>query len=208
MNGTEEGLGPNEPGTVPRPPRLADRSVIARSTTLAGSRVAVAVCGGIAAVESVRLVRELRRHGAQVYVFPTPSALRFVGAEALAWASGQPVAMEGAGNVPYLDDFAAIVVAPLTLHTLAKCALGLADNSAALLVAAAFGSRTPVLFVPTMHESLLAHPLYEGYRDRLVSWGARFLEAPLEEGRRKMPEPETVAEALINWLRPSARISP
>src|SRR4051794_40084167 len=45
--------------------KIADRGVQTKSQRLAGRRIALGVCGGIAAVETVKVARELRRHGAR-----------------------------------------------------------------------------------------------------------------------------------------------
>ena len=64
---------------------------------LDGRTVALCVTGGIAAVESVKLIRHLRREGAQVNVYATPDALKFVGRSALEWAAAKPIVSELSG---------------------------------------------------------------------------------------------------------------
>ena len=68
-----------------------DLKVELRSTALKGMKVAICVGGGIAAIEVPRVARELRRMGASVRVCATENALRFVGRDALEWASTHPV---------------------------------------------------------------------------------------------------------------------
>jgi phosphopantothenoylcysteine decarboxylase/phosphopantothenate--cysteine ligase len=179
---------------------MKDRAVDKKSQALEGKRIAYVLCGSIGAVEAVRAIRELRRHGARVVAFPTASALRFVTAEALAWASEGPVIVELGPQVEYLDPFDGVVVAPLTLNSLAKIALGLGDGPAPLVVATALGNRLPVLCVPTMHAAMREHPCYGEYRARLEGWGVAFLESEESEGRQKMPPPERIAEATIACL--------
>ena len=43
---------------------MRDTDVEIRSSSLSGQRILLGVSGGIAAVDTVRLARELRRHGA------------------------------------------------------------------------------------------------------------------------------------------------
>ena len=179
---------------------MRDRHVEKKSASLEGKRLAYVACGSIGVVESVRIIRELRRHGALVTAFPTRGALAFLTAEAFAWATERPAVIEASAAVEYLDPFDGVVLAPLTLNSLAKVALGLADSAAMLVVATAFGNQTPVLCVPTMHAAMRQHPCYGEYRARLESWGATFLEVEEQEGRQKMPPPELIAEATIQCL--------
>ena len=53
---------------------MRDTDVEIRSDSLAKMRILLGVSGGIAAVDTVRLARELRRHGAIVSVMMTHSA--------------------------------------------------------------------------------------------------------------------------------------
>ena len=88
----------------------------------------------------------------------------------------------------------------MTLNTLAKSAVGLADNAVTLLIASQLGRKAPLLFVPAMNSQLRNHPLYDEYSARLRKWGAVFLESELEEDRLKMPSPEKVLECVLQVL--------
>ena len=174
--------------------QILDRGVKARSSRLKGLQVAFAVTGGIASVETVKIIRELRRRGAEVTVFMTPSAARFITPLSLEWASTRSVIMEESADVECLEKYDLLIVAPATLNSIAKSALGLADNVVSLLVATQFGLGSRILFVPTMHSSMLQHPLYGEYCQRLKNWGAEFLENAEEEGRMKIPSPIVIAD--------------
>jgi phosphopantothenoylcysteine decarboxylase / phosphopantothenate---cysteine ligase len=126
---------------------------------LAGKRVALGVCGGIAAYKSVELARELVRAGADVRVVMSPSARRFVGEITFSTLTGNPVESRlfpepAPPEVPHtsLARWAElVVVAPATATTMAKQALGIADTAlTALLLATA----TPVLLAPAMHTEM------------------------------------------------------
>lgn len=182
--------------------KIADRGVIPKSDALSGKRIGFGICGGIAAVETVKAIRELRRHGARVSAFCTPSVENFITHLPLEWASGERVIDSLEADVDHLEDFDLVLVAPITLNTLAKCALGLCDNSVTLLVAGQLGRRAPLLFVPTMNLQLSQHPLYGSYRNTLEGWGATFLISE-EEDRLKMPDPVSIAEAVIRAVKSS-----
>ena len=57
---------------------IRDTDVSMRGDSLTGQTVLLGVSGGIAAVDTVRLARELRRHGADVRVALTHSAQRII----------------------------------------------------------------------------------------------------------------------------------
>jgi phosphopantothenoylcysteine decarboxylase / phosphopantothenate---cysteine ligase len=182
---------------------LADRGVETRSTRLQDYRVAVAICGGIACVEAVKIIREIRRHGAEVRPFFTPGVTRFMTPLPVEWASSNKVVQEETAAVEYLDPFDAVLVAPATLNTISKSALGLTDNVVTLLIGTQLGRKGRVLFVPTMNLEMAAHPLYDEYKSRLESWGANFFETREEEGRWKMPEAKEVGDWVASQLKKS-----
>jgi len=176
---------------------IKDTGVERKSHALDGKRIAFGVCGGIGAVETVKLMRELRRHGAELTTFLTPSATRFITELSLAWASQGPVIREAGADVDHLDHFDIAVIAPLTLNTLSKFALGLTDSAVALMVAGQLGRGGKVAVVPAMNAQLQNHPLYGTYRALLEKWGVQFFPSPEEEGRMKMPDPEKFSQWLI-----------
>lgn len=174
-----------------------DLGVDPKSDKLAKHKIALAICGGIGAVETVRIAREIRRHGAQVTAFLTPSVEQFITPLSVEWACNAPVVRTLGADVSHLESFDFVVVVPATLNTISKSALGICDNSVTLLVASQLGRRGPLLFVPAMNSVLWSHPLYADYRKRLESWGAHFLENPTEENRVKVPDPEVLVSRLL-----------
>lgn len=182
--------------------KTTDLGVSRKSERLAGRRIAFGVCGGIGAVEVVKIVRELRRHGADVTIFTTPTVSQFVGEVSLTWAAESPVRNAPTAEVYHLESYDIAIVAPATLNTISKAALGLADNAVTLLIASQLGRKGPLLFIPAMNVQLREHPAFDENVSRLTSWGARFIEPPLEEGRLKMPAPESFVEECEKALRP------
>lgn len=179
---------------------VKDTGVSPKSDRLEGKRIAVAVCGGIAAVEVVKIIRELRRHGAKITPFMTPSSSRFIGPDALSWAAETGVIAESSAQVEYLKEYDLVLVCPATLNTIAKAALALTDNVVSLLIASQIGAKRKVLMVPAMNLAMLEHPAYGEYRARLEAWGVNFLQLPCEEGRLKIPSFEAVANRVLEIL--------
>jgi phosphopantothenoylcysteine decarboxylase/phosphopantothenate--cysteine ligase len=179
-------------------PSISDKGVLRRSDALGGKTIAIGICGGIGAVETVKLARELRRHGPdRVQAFFTPDAPKFISALSVEWATGLPVVESVGAQVDHLESFDLVIVAPATLNTISKCAWGMSDNAVTLLVASQIGRQMPVLLVPTMNRVLWQHPAYAEARHRLETWKVDFLETPFEEDRLKMPSPEALREKVI-----------
>ena len=103
---------------------------------LAGKRVLLGVTGGIAAYKAADLCSKLVQAGAEVDVILTDAAARFVAPLTFAALSNRPARVDmwtspGGEPIPHVRMAAAadlVIVAPLSANTLAKLALGLADN--------------------------------------------------------------------------------
>lgn len=96
-------------------------------------RVLVGITGGIAAYKVPQLVRLLKKQGADVKTVCTPSALRFVGDEALRAVSSHPVYRDGASlqdieHIRLAEWTEIFLICPATANTIAKIAHGIADN--------------------------------------------------------------------------------
>ena len=181
-------------------PPISDLGVNAKSTRLAGCSIGLGIAGGIAAVETVKLTREWRRHGAEVTAFFSPDAKRFITPLSLEWATGRPVIEEAGADVEHLSTFDVVVIAPATLNTIAKAAAGITDTVVGLLLAGQLGRKGKVIVVPTMNEQLAQHPGYDDMVAKLKKWGVVFCQAPVEEGRLKMPAPEKIVEETLRVL--------
>ena len=174
---------------------------------LAGQRVLVCVCGGIAAYKAAELVRGLRKGGAQVRVAMTDAATRFVGVTTFQALSGEPVrislwdeAAEAAmGHIELARWPTAVVIAPATANTLAKLAHGLADDLVSTLCLA---TDAPIAVAPAMNRLMWAHPATRANMDTLRGRGVLVLgpdagdQACGEVGEGRMVEPDMILAAL------------
>jgi phosphopantothenoylcysteine decarboxylase/phosphopantothenate--cysteine ligase len=144
---------------------------------LAGKRVLLGVTGGIAAYKAADLCSKLVQAGAQVDVILTEAATRFVAPLTFSAISGRPARVdlwtEPAGEaIPHVRMAAAAdlaVVAPLSANTLAKMALGLADN---LLTSTLLATVAPLALAPAMESHMWLHPATQANLATLVSRGA------------------------------------
>ena len=175
-----------------------DVDVVRHGNSLEGKRILLGITGGIAAVESVRLGRELRRHGAEIHVIMTKAATKVITPLAVSWATQSPVDVEWSGDMPQLDGFDAILVAPATRNTLSKHANGVMDSPLSMAIAAGTGNRTPILVVPSMHDDLFDDPVTTDLLDIIRNRGCSVLISESEEGRRKQPSPEDIVARLAH----------
>ena len=119
------------------------------------SKVALVVCGGIAAYKSCEVLRGLQKAGHEVRVAMTADAQRFVGTatfEALTHAPVLTSLYDNPGDaIPHitLSDWADLaLVCPATANVMAKMACGLADDAATTMLLAC---ACPVLVAPAMN---------------------------------------------------------
>src|SRR5438132_5885723 len=123
---------------------------------LKGRRVALGISGGIAAYKAIECIRLLTEAGAEVRVLMTPEATRFVTPLTFEAVSDHPVAADwltpqGAGEIHIkLAEWAEVIaIVPATANTIAKLALGLADE---IVSGTALASHAPLVLAPAMND--------------------------------------------------------
>ena len=149
--------------------------------------IMLCVTGSIAAVESVKLARELKRQGANVKCFMSDDACRIIHPNTMEFATGQDVVLELTGNIEHVKYAQAdlILVAPATANLISKFAYKIADNPISTLLITAFGYSTPIIFVPSMHDSMYS-AVNENIQ-KVKDDGIIFIEPKREEGKAKFP---------------------
>lgn len=153
---------------------------------LFGSRLVVGVCGGVAAYKAIALCSMLVQAGAAVDVVLTQSALDFVTSRAfnaitrriVHAGSWEPWTLETAGHVSLAQEADALLIVPTTAHTIARLALGLADDA---LGTVALATTAPLLVAPAMEHAMWHHPATEQHVATLRSRGATIVSP--EAGR-------------------------
>lgn len=187
---------------------LDDDKDVTEMSVLKGKRVLLGVSGGIAAYKAVELLRLLTKEDAVVDVIMTPTATHFVGPETFRALSGRPVLIDlfdragGEGGstvvIPHLEPAEAAdlaIVAPATANTLAKMALGIADNA---LVTTLLSVTAPVLAAPAMDSDMWLHPATQANVELLRQRGVHFVGpgtgqlARRNVGPGRMAEPEEI----------------
>jgi phosphopantothenoylcysteine decarboxylase / phosphopantothenate---cysteine ligase len=150
-------------------------------------KVALGVCGGIAAYKAAEVVRLLQDHGIRVQVIMTGSAQEFIRPLTFAALSGEKVITSmfagDAGAEPNIDSaiehiavaqaIDALVVAPATADVLAKFAQGIANDFLTTLYLA---TTAPVVVAPAMNVNMWDHPATQQNLEILRKRGVRLVE--------------------------------
>ena len=157
------------------------------------ARILLGVTGGIAAYKACELLRLLVKDGHDVVPLVTRGAERFVRAETF-WALARKPATTD--PYPHLEHADLLVVAPLTAHTLARLAHGLADD---VLTEAALAHDGPVLVAPAMNHRMWAHPATQANVETLRARGVELIGPEVgelaegESGFGRLSEPDVIA---------------
>ena len=173
-----------------------DVDVDAHSDALDGKNIALGVTGGIAAIETVRICRELRRHGANVSVIMTHASTQIITPLAVEWASQHHVISEWGPEMSQLEEFDAVLVTPASRNFISRFVNGMMDHPLLMTCSAARSRGTPILLVPSMHKDLFDDPVTQDLLDRIS--GASILQGPYEEGRYKQPAPVQIVAELCH----------
>ena len=155
--------------------------------------IILCVTGSVAAGESVKLARELRRNDIEVKCFMSEAACDIIHPNSLEFATGSEVVTKLTGKIEHVkyaqEDL--ILVAPATANTISKFAYKIADNPISTLLITAQGHNTPILFVPSMHDSM-----YDAIKENIEKikneGSASFLNPKMDEGKAKFPSKEDI----------------
>ena len=164
--------------------------------------IVLCVTGSIAAVESVKLARELRRNGANVKCFMSEDACKIIHPNSMEFATGQKVVLELTGEIEHVKYAEAdlILVAPATANLISKFAYKIADNPISTLLITAYGHSTPIIFVPSMHDSM--YKTISENIHRVKDEGIIFLDPKMEEGKAKFP---SIHDITLQSLRETSK---
>lgn len=172
---------------------------------LQNKRIILGVSGGIAAYKAAALCSRLTQAGALVDVIMTEAAQKFIAPLTFQAITHRQVytdtfTIPQGGDIPHVDlakQADLLIVAPATANTLAKLAVGLADN---LLTATALANRGALLLAPAMETGMWSHQATQSNLATLIERGAvtagpdsGYL-ASGHSGPGRMAEPEEIAE--------------
>lgn len=178
-----------------------------KSDKLKGRKIVLGVTGSIAAVDSVKLCRELIRHGAEIHVVMSREAQSIIHPYSLEFASGNPVTTEIDGRVQHVafcgyvpDKADLLLIAPATANTISKIAHGIDDTTVTTFATTALGTGIPLIIVPAMHGSMINNKFVLENISRLKGSGVEVLGARMDEAKAKMPSIEEIVAATISRI--------
>jgi len=119
---------------------VSDTGVDYKGSSLLNRHVLFVISGGIAAVESIKLLRELRRHRAKVTIMMTKESEKIISPLAVSWAANERIVSDWDPEMKQLNNYDALLVAPATRNTIAKHIHGITDSPVMMSLAAARGS--------------------------------------------------------------------
>lgn len=174
---------------------------------LKDKRIVLCITGSVAAVQCSEIARTLMRHGAEVFTVMSPMAQKIIHPYLMEWATGNAVVTELTGKIEHValvgehpKKADLVLVAPATANTISKIACGIDDTPVTSVVSTAFGSNTPIIIVPAMHESMYNHPILTENINKLKALGIEFVGPRIEEGKAKIAETKEIANAVIRKL--------
>ncbi len=179
-------------------------------TRLSGRRVLLGVTGGIAAYKAAALASRLVQAGAVLDVVLTRDAERFIGAATFAALARRPVhtsLWERVEEIPHIAlarEAEVVAIVPATAHTIAKVALGLADD---LLTNIVLATRAPLVVAPAMNTAMLEHVTTRAHLAALRARGVTIVEpgvgflAEREHGAGRLADEEALVAAIESVLQ-------
>ncbi|HKS75293.1 MAG TPA: bifunctional phosphopantothenoylcysteine decarboxylase/phosphopantothenate--cysteine ligase CoaBC [Terriglobales bacterium] len=186
-------------------------------------KVALGVCGGIAAYKSAEVLRLLQDRGIRVQVVMTHAAQEFIRPLTFAALSGEKVItdMFAAGAEPPNIDSAvehvavaqaidALVIVPATADVLAKFAQGIANDFLTTLYLA---TTAPVVVAPAMNVNMWHHAATQANLEILRKRGVKVVEpgsgylACGMTGPGRLAENECIVSAVMDALGASQELA-
>src|SRR5437867_11830540 len=145
------------------------------------NRVALGVCGGIAAYKAGEVLRGLQRAGCVVRVAMTRRACEFIQPLTFRALSGSHVIVDDyapdnpdpIAHITFSQTVDLFVIAPATADIIAKFANVVADD---FLTSTYLASTAPILIAPAMNTSMWNHPATQRNLRQLQADGVSIIE--------------------------------
>ena len=167
--------------------------------------ILLGITGGIAAYKSASFARLLIKSGYDVHVIMTTSAQAFITPLTLQALTGNPVHIDlldetaelGMGHIELAKWADLLIIAPATANTIAKLAMGIADD---LLTTVCLATTAPILVAPAMNQQMWQHPSVKLNLQTLTDYDYEIIQPASGEqacgdiGEGRLPEPEQLLE--------------
>jgi len=169
-------------------------------------KIVLGVCGSVAAVETVKLVRELMRNNVSVECVMSKSAKKIINSNVLEWASEKPVITKITGMVEHVrlcgvnGEASLLLICPATSNTISKIACGIDDTTVTTFAATALGAGKKIIIAPAMHYSMYHNPFIKENIERLKKHKIKFIEPKIEENKAKLATNKDIVEFVLKEL--------
>ena len=184
--------------------------------TQAPFKIALGVCGGIAAYKAVEVLRGLQRAGCVVRVAMTKRACEFVQPLTFRALSGSHVVVDDyapdnpdpIAHITFSQTTDLLIVAPATANIIAKFANGIADD---FLSSTYLACTAPVLVAPAMNTTMWQHPATQRNLDQLRGDGVHIIDPDAGEmacktiGPGRLSEPDRIVATALEILAGSTK---
>lgn len=178
-----------------------------KSKKLSNKRIVLGVTGSIAAVETIKLSRELIRHGAEIIPVISQNATKIIHPDALWFATGKKPIIELTGATEHVslcgkvkNPVNLLLICPCTANTISKIAHGIDDTTVTTFATTALGSDIPIIIVPAMHISMYNHSIIQKNIENCKKIGIKFIGPILEKNKAKMVEIEEIISNVIREI--------
>lgn len=175
-----------------------------KSKRLSKKKIVLAVTGSIAAVETIKLARELIRHGAEIIPVMTHSATKIIHPDSLWFATGKKPIVELTGAAEHVtfcgrvkNPADLLLISPCTANSISKIAHGIDDTSVTTFATTAIGSSVPILIVPAMHLSMYDHKIIQENIKKCKNVGIKFIDPLIEKNKAKMTNIDEIVSNVI-----------
>ncbi|MBK4780354.1 phosphopantothenoylcysteine decarboxylase [Streptococcus lactarius] len=147
------------------------------------TQITLAVTGSISAYKAADITSQLTKLGLEVKILMTPAAQKFITPLTLQVLSKHPVGLDvlledDPKRIEHIDigkETDLFLVAPASANTIAKLAMGLADNMVTS-TALALPTTTKKILAPAMNTKMLEHPATQRNLDILKSYGYQIIQ--------------------------------
>ena len=147
------------------------------------TQITLAVTGSVSAYKAADITSQLTKLGLEVKVLMTPAARKFITPLTLQVLSKNPVGLdvmieEDPQRIEHIDigkETDLFLVAPASANTIAKLAMGLADNMVTS-TALALPQGTKKILAPAMNTKMLEHPATQRNLKLLQDYGYQIIQ--------------------------------
>ena len=185
---------------------------------LKGKSIILGVTGGVAAYKAAAIASLAIQAGASVEVVMTKAAQQFIGPLTFAAITRAPVHNDSfapwhgdfTGHVSLAKNADLLMIAPATAATVARLALGLADDLLGLI---ALSTTAPIIVAPAMEEHMLHHAAIQTHLRTLAERDVTIVEpdrgrlASGAIGEGRLASPESIVAAARDVLGRSSRLT-